>query len=410
LKGDVVVSEVLKKIGIFTADLMTLGGGSRAGCLMAERLSLYHEVWLISRDRPDVRYLSRSFGVSLAKVRFHYLDAPDRHRFSLGSILKPFATRRVRKLSEQFAAYQRLRALKLDLFIHNTSFHYMKSPAPRGIFMCMFPWPMPQFPQARWCRLPLVKPFIEYVLSNTLDRFPYVPENYDRITANSQFTAGWTRKLWRKDAPVIYSATDLMSPSYRKDKIILSVGRYNSDKQQHVLVDVFREMTELHRHGWELHLAGKINPGESGRRYHAQLVETAKGYPVNFHYDLTLEDLRRLYQRSAIYWHAKGYGIPDDEPHRMEHFGNTPLEAMSAGCVPVVVKAGGLCESVRHGVNGFLWKNLDEMREQTLRLAQDPAVLAQFRERAAKIDPRYGIEPFLTAVETLVDEVLALDK
>ena len=63
------------RIGIFTADLTTPGGSSRKGCLRADRLSRRHDVWLISRDRPDVTALCRRFGVSLAGVRFHCVEA-----------------------------------------------------------------------------------------------------------------------------------------------------------------------------------------------------------------------------------------------------------------------------------------------------------------------------------------------
>jgi hypothetical protein len=179
----------VKKIGIFTADLMTPAGPSRAACWIAERLSRRHEVWLISRDRPAIQSLIRRFGVSLADVRFLSLDVPGDRRASAWRSLTPSVLRRYWSIVNQFPAYRRLCNLKLDLFILNQSFHYMKNPAPRGIFMCMFPWPLPQFPHARWCRLPLVKPLINRALANTLNRFPDAPETYDVITANSHFTA-----------------------------------------------------------------------------------------------------------------------------------------------------------------------------------------------------------------------------
>jgi glycosyltransferase involved in cell wall biosynthesis len=399
----------VKKIGIFTADLMTPAGPSRAACWIAERLSRRHEVWLISRDRPAIQSLIRRFGVSLADVRFLSLDVPGDRRASAWRSLTPSVLRRYWGTVNQFPAYRRLCKLKLDLFILNQSFHYMKNPAPRGIFMCMFPWPLPQFPHARWCRLPLVKPLINRALANTLNRFPDAPETYDVITANSHFTASWIKRLWNKDAPVIYSATELMpSPlSGRKEHIILTVGRYNWDKQQHILIEAFRGMPELHETGWELHLAGQTLPERTSRRYHDALQESARGYPVLFHYDLSLKELRQLYGRSAIYWHAKGFGVPEDEPHRMEHFGITPLEAMSAGCVPVVMDAGGLRETVQHGVNGLRWNTLDELRQQTLLLARNPELLAQFRARAVQVDSRFGMDPFLEAIDRLVEGVLA---
>lgn len=393
-----------KKIGIFTADLMTPGGSSRKGSLMAERLSRHHEVWLISRDEADTQTLARNFGVSLPNVRLVRLSVPTG---MLWTVLKRLLPKHYWDIVEQFAAYGQLRRLRLDLFILNTSFHYLKCPAPRGLFMCMFPWPTPTFPRASWCRLPVIRQGIEYALANTLNRDPGAVDSYDVITANSEFTASWIKRRWNRDARVVYSASELVPTSYAsvKEKVILTVGRYNDDKQLHLLIDAFRNMGELHDAGWQLHLVGKVHSGS--RPYHERLVASAHGLPVVFHYDAPLDALRLLYARSAILWHAKGFGVPDDEPHRKEHFGNTPLEAMSAGCVPIVVDAGGLRETVQHGVNGFRWASIEEMQQQTLRLVRDPALLAQMGARAVQVDPRFGVEPYLRAVEDIVAHVLA---
>jgi len=391
------------KIGIFTAELMTPGGASRKGCLLAERLSRRHEVWLISRDRADVQVLQRSHGVSLANVHFDCVETDSPRRLSMR-----LCPRQLRGIVGQFAPYWRLRRLNLDLFICNMSLHYMKAPAPRGILMCMFPWPMAEFPRPRWCRLPLVRQLIDHGLGYTLNRYRHAHETYDVITANSEFTAAWIKRLWKRDAHVVYSATELSSPAPAgaKERIILAVGRYNPDKQQDVLIEAFRTMGALHECGWALHLVGQINQGEWARRYHDRLVESARGLPVVFHYDLSIAELRARCSRAGGFLAGQGVGVPENEPQRMEHFGNTPLEAMSAGCVPVVMDAGGLRETVQHGVNGFRWRSLEDLRGYTLRLARNPGLLAALRTRAMQIDPRFGMEPFLRAVEAIVEEVL----
>ena len=46
--------------------------------------------------------------------------------------------------------------------------------------------------------------------------------------------------------------------------------------------------------------------------------------------------------------HAAGFGVDADEfPERLEHFGITPIEAASFGCIPVVYGQGGPREVVR---------------------------------------------------------------
>ena len=59
--------------------------------------------------------------------------------------------------------------------------------------------------------------------------------------------------------------------------------------------------------------------------------------------------LRQLYAQARIFWHAAGYGECDERPELSEHFGMATVEAMSAGCIPVVINKGGQPEIVEHG-------------------------------------------------------------
>ncbi len=61
----------------------------------------------------------------------------------------------------------------------------------------------------------------------------------------------------------------------------------------------------------------------------------------------------------------------------MEHFGITTGEAMSAGCVPVVINKGGQPEIVRDGVDGFVWNDSRELKEITLKLITDEYLLKE---------------------------------
>lgn len=395
-----------QRIGIFTANLTTPGGSSRKGCLMAERLSERYDVSLISLDRPERRALESSFGVSLANVSLVCLKQSGVTPASWSTRITRTLPTETRKIVEQFPTYRRLRRLDLDLFMLNTSFHQLKAPAPKSIFMCMFAWPTPPVPQNRWYRSRLGRLLIDRALENTIDRYPYVPQSYDVITANSEFSAEWIKRRWNREAEVIYSATDLISVPQpgTKRNVILTAGRYEADKQQHILIEAFRAMSRVRAAGWELHLVGKV--AESAA-YFDHLKKLAEGLPIVFHHDASLDEMRRIYETSSIYWHVKGFNVPADEPQRMEHFGNTPIEAMSAGCVPVVFDAGGPRETVQHGVNGFRWHTIGELAALTTRLVFEDGLLAQMSQCAGEIDPRYGAAPFLAAVERIVVDLLA---
>lgn len=373
---------------------------------MAERLSERYEVWLISCDVADLTTLARHFGVGLKRVRFCTLHDEESLSFRIQAKLLAAFPPHIREILRQVPAYRKIKRMKLDLFVLNSSFYYLRAPAPKSLFMCMFPWATPAFPRARWCHWPVIKPLMSRVLANTLRRDPEAVHSYDVITANSAFTAHWIRQRWSRDARVVYSASEVapVPVNTQKRPVILSVGRYNWDKQQHVLIDAFRTMTHEHALGWELHFVGKVHP--ESERYHQQLTERARGLPVRFHYDASLSELRNHYARASCFWLAKGFEVPVDEPQRMEHFGNTALEAMSSGCVPVVFDGGGLRETVLHGENGFRWRTIAELQAFTRALMTNDELLRTMRLRAEQIDARFGVEPFLRAVDEIVDGIL----
>lgn len=82
-----------------------------------------------------------------------------------------------------------------------------------------------------------------------------------------------------------------------------------------------------------------------------------------------------------------------------EHFGIATVEAMAAGCVPVVINKGAQPEIVQHGINGFLWSTLEELKKYTLLVAQDHPLREQLsqaaRERARFFDSENFLRRFM---------------
>lgn len=154
--------------------------------------------------------------------------------------------------------------------------------------------------------------------------------------------------------------------------IILNVGRFfrgGHNKKQLDMVRAFKRIVDQGRgKGWELHLAGAAHPEFEHREYLLKVVEEAQGYPIKIHVNPPLPLLRQLYHEASLYWHATGFDIDENRfPEQHEHFGITTVEAMSAGCIPIVVATAGQREIVQDGENGFLWRSLTELRITTVR-------------------------------------------
>ena len=112
--------------------------------------------------------------------------------------------------------------------------------------------------------------------------------------------------------------------------------------------------------------------------------------------------LKELYGKSRIFWSASGYG--EDEikfPEKVEHFGMTVVEAMSAGCIPVVYNAGGHKEIVRNESNGFLWDKIGDLLTKTKQVINGKGVYTSLMKEAKKDSLNFSYETFEKEVMNL---------
>jgi glycosyltransferase involved in cell wall biosynthesis len=77
-----------------------------------------------------------------------------------------------------------------------------------------------------------------------------------------------------------------------------------------------------------------------------------------------------------------------------EHFGITTVEAMAAGCVPVVIDKAGQREIVRHGTDGYRWTTLPELEALTRTVAADEALRARLAASAVERAGAFSEEAF----------------
>jgi glycosyltransferase involved in cell wall biosynthesis len=164
------------------------------------------------------------------------------------------------------------------------------------------------------------------------------------------------------------------------------VGRFSPYKNQLEMVGAFRQLGELHAAGWQYSTVGAVEEAHrEGKLYYDAVSSMASDFPVHALANMELPKLRALYQQSKIFWHAAGYAHDEERtPHVMEHFGIVTVEAMAAGCVPIVINKGGQPEIVEHGVSGFLWNTLEELKGYTSLLARDDQLRQTMAEAARR--------------------------
>ena len=146
-----------------------------------------------------------------------------------------------------------------------------------------------------------------------------------------------------------------------------------------------------------------------GEPYRAQVVAAAAGLPVQLHVNASGAELRDLYSRAALFWHATGLGEDDEaHPERLEHFGITTVEAMSAGAVPVVIAKAGQLELFEDGLAGYHWRTIDELVDRSRELVADPVRRTFMADRAVEAATCFAPEAFAARLEALVARLGAL--
>ncbi len=208
-----------------------------------------------------------------------------------------------------------------------------------------------------------------------------------RFITHSRFTQKFLAK-WGITSDVLYSylSDDFLSvkETTKKEKIILTVGRFFTHlhaKKHDEIIKVFKSNKQKLK-GFKLVLAGGLK--QEDQEYFAKLKMLAGNDPdIVFKPNLPFSELLDLYKKSLVYWHFAGFGIDEEKnPEAVEHFGLTPLEAMSSGCMTFVYGAGGPAETIIDGENGFVFQSERELIKKTLEILSDEKKQNTIRKNA----------------------------
>ena len=369
------------KIGIYNEPAGSgIGGSESMVAVLAEALSREHQVELLhhipalSADR-----LAESSGTDLSNVRLRYFE-PDYN-----------PTERHRDPRRRYEASRKWNAAlsePYDLFI---AVMHGKPPfchADKGVLVVLYPTHTEHYVQIRGkslIRSALRRPF-EYLYQNW--EWKKRMEGYQLKTAISDFSRLWTQRRWNIDCEVAHPPVDNHFRHVEKASIILSVGRFAIEweghtKKQLEMLTAFRQMDEEGLQDWEYFCVGGLRDAPGNRAYFERLCSIGAEGRARVIANVKRDELKSLYERASIFWHAAGYGEDENvNPVLMEHFGIATVEAMAAGCVPVVINKGGQREIVEHGINGFLWNTLEELKEYTSVLISDGQLRARMSESA----------------------------
>lgn len=354
----------LPSLALYSPYTLSIGGGERYLLSIAQAMSAEYSVYLVTPEkwsRIRILTLAQELGLELAQLQLIPI-------YEIGD-----------KIFDVFVA------------MGNSILPPIAPLGKINIYHCQFPFP---------------------TFVNRFSAGYFFWDSYNCLVVNSGFTREHcllkTKRHGLEAHPIKVisppvAMLDSMIENADKTLAIANIGRFSPGghcKRQDALISVFRKLVQESGIKAELHLIGSIPPESQHRDYLLTCMELAKGLPVYFHLNTSLQELRHTLQHSLIYWHGTGYAVDAaQEPSKCEHFGISIVEAMSAGCIPMAVRSGGPCETIEEGKSGYLWSDLDELQritEKVLLAANMPWVNAISKNAFARAqhysDDEFGIK------------------
>src|SRR6266700_442599 len=295
-----------------------MGGGERLCCETRRAArSFGHEVVLLSEEF-DPHRLETFFGFD------HLFERVEVRMYRRGSGLKAGLygdllrrLRRQERLLPDDSTYDLVFSTQDAGYIPDVSkaviqWGYFPNPLPRGIYG----WPARQHYRQKIRRIGLVLAISEYSKKH-LDQ------------------------AWNVSSRVVYPACNLIRIGGPKENLVVTAARAVPEKRLEIFWKVARQSP-----GFRFTLLLTVDP-----RFSEYAREIALGAPDNAR--VLVNPGKDLYHKTLssarVYLHLM----------EGEHFGITVVEAMSAGCVPVVHDSGGPKEIVDNC--GFLWRNWEDI-------------------------------------------------
>lgn len=362
----------LKKpsVCIYDHALHFTGGGQKYGCTIAEGIQNEYLTTLVANKNIKLKMLEKWYDLKLNKCDLKIIKLPINKKDNfINPTLAEYSTK------NPFAKVED-EVLNHDIFINVNMVPHINPISLKSIFICHFP--------------------------DGEKRNFFYADKYDQIITNSKYTTKWLDNKWNLKADkIIYPPADMeYKRKIKKEDIILSVSRFEEtgSKKQYEIMKMFAKLKKRYpklMKNWKLILAGGC---VENSKYIKKLKEysDSRKIPIQILTNLSNTELKKLYAKSKIFWHACGLNQNEKKtPNLIEHFGMTTVEAMQNGCAPIVIDGGGQKEIIQHKKNGFRFKNERELKKYTLKLIKNEKTLKEIQKEAKESSKKYNKKTFM---------------
>lgn len=361
---------------IYDHALHFLGGGQKYVATLASIIQHQFDITFVANKPVLIADLETWYGLNLSHCQIKIIPLPFFEKRRMSCI---DSSRVTEEMENPFTAITQ-ESQNYDIFINVNQLEKVKPLSPISIFFCHFPdsWRTKHFA-------------VDY---------------YTFVITNSQFTTQWLKKRWQLESSLLlYPPVVLDAPKVSKEKIILSVARFEAggSKKQVELIQAFQQLQNQYPEtlsAWKLVVVGGSTPGNPYLKTVEKLVKKSS-VAIELNVNISLDELKTIYAKSSIFWHACGLG--EVNPQQFEHFGMATVEAMQSGCVPVVFNGGGQREIVEPETSGFLFDSIDKLCDYTHQLITHPEQLQRMQQAARDRGQYFGKERFESKVKAFFE-------
>lgn len=383
------------KIGLYIKDILYTTGGTesytvrmiQALCTIRPDAEISFVTELYEKKTTPqieefIKTLNSKYGTTLSANNIKLLAVSGANNNKFDSYL---LRKRIEKSSKVF-----------DLFFYCSRGHYVFR-AKKNIAII-------HFPMEKLATIKGTSNILKKILMKIKDR--KYSSSYNLFLPNSNFTKTFLEKRWpeipENKIKLLYPPVmQIPNKNLSKKNQIFVCSRLEPDKNLESLIDAFKKSLFL-QENYTLVISGGSDEGST---YLPKLKKYANSKNITILDNATFEQITKLYNESKFFWHCKGYGIDENkEPYKCEHFGITTVEAMSVGCIPIVINKAGQKEIVTDDC-GEKWLTLDELTQKTEKLAKNEKLQAFYADNAKKRTKDFLINSFTENLKDILNNL-----
>jgi glycosyltransferase involved in cell wall biosynthesis len=223
-----------------------------------------------------------------------------------------------------------------------------------------------------------------------------------RVFVNSTWTAHMVYRVYGIIPDILYPPVDIeyfinISESSVREKIVVTISRFTPEKKLDKILDIARKLRD-----YTFIIIGSTGPGSNkvleALNAKKDLLNTTN---VEFKPNLPRYKLRDLLSKAMFYLH----------PEFTEHFGIAVIEAMSAGCVPIVYRDGGVWYDIVSKISNILgYNNIGEVPKIIRVIEVNRELYTELRKKSIEVSKTFNYENFKKNLVEKVKYVLRIKK